>query len=338
MRRLRQEEDGAIAVIVAILLVSLFGMAAISVDVGGLYQERRELQNGADAAALAVAEDCARGLVSCTIAAITPIADQYADDNANDLAADAAIDPTDFDPFGRVTVIATSRDSTTDEPFLFHWFAPLLGFDGTTVEARATVLFGGIGTLPIFPLAICEKSFLDVTSNKTVWGPPAKPVYYGNDPAYACPVPSGQTYPGGFGFLEITNAEAAASPACQTIRTVDTWYLGKNGDGLPNTAKWKKCVDALKAVANAGGFVNVPIYDDHRKVSGVPEFHIAGFAKFYITGFNFGGANYWHPGPKVCGSPSTNCIKGYFTEFVALEGAVDDSAEYYGGTTVQLVE
>ncbi len=39
----------------------LTGMAALVVDVGQLYQERAELQNGADAAAIGVAKSCALG-------------------------------------------------------------------------------------------------------------------------------------------------------------------------------------------------------------------------------------------------------------------------------------
>ena len=49
------------AVIVAISLTALIGMAAFAIDVGALYGERRQLQSGADAGALAVAEDCALG-------------------------------------------------------------------------------------------------------------------------------------------------------------------------------------------------------------------------------------------------------------------------------------
>ena len=41
-------------------MVVLLGFATIVVDVGWLYAERRQLQNGADAAALAVAIDCAK--------------------------------------------------------------------------------------------------------------------------------------------------------------------------------------------------------------------------------------------------------------------------------------
>ena len=40
-------------------MVALLGFAALAIDLSSLYQERRVLQNGADAAALAVAKDCA---------------------------------------------------------------------------------------------------------------------------------------------------------------------------------------------------------------------------------------------------------------------------------------
>ena len=62
------------------MMVVLLGMGALVIDVGQLYAERRELQNGADAAALAVAQDCAGG--DCLDETTT--ADTYADDNAHD--------------------------------------------------------------------------------------------------------------------------------------------------------------------------------------------------------------------------------------------------------------
>ena len=63
LRLLRREERGAIGVLVAIMLGCgvLTGMGALVIDVGRLYQERAELQNGADAAALGVAKTCALG-------------------------------------------------------------------------------------------------------------------------------------------------------------------------------------------------------------------------------------------------------------------------------------
>ena len=60
-RRRLADERGATAVIFALLLVPMLGFAAIAVDVGALYAERARLQVAADAAAIAVAQDCSRG-------------------------------------------------------------------------------------------------------------------------------------------------------------------------------------------------------------------------------------------------------------------------------------
>ncbi len=66
LRRLRSDQRGAVAVLVAVLIGGgvLTGMGALVIGVGQLYAERAQLQNGADAAALAVARSCATG--TCT--------------------------------------------------------------------------------------------------------------------------------------------------------------------------------------------------------------------------------------------------------------------------------
>ena len=64
----------------AILAVVLFGFAALVIDVGALYHERRQLQNGADAGAFAVAQACADGACGT----FTADADGFADGNAVD--------------------------------------------------------------------------------------------------------------------------------------------------------------------------------------------------------------------------------------------------------------
>jgi Flp pilus assembly protein TadG len=71
-------EKGAVAIIVAVLMVAVLGCAAIAVDVGAMYAEKAQIQNGADATALAIAGDCAKGL-SCA-AAMTAPGNRLADD------------------------------------------------------------------------------------------------------------------------------------------------------------------------------------------------------------------------------------------------------------------
>jgi uncharacterized membrane protein len=55
-----RREQGAVAIIVAIMLVVFMAAVALAVDIGGLYLRRRELVNGSDAAAMSAARTCAR--------------------------------------------------------------------------------------------------------------------------------------------------------------------------------------------------------------------------------------------------------------------------------------
>ncbi|GAI23673.1 unnamed protein product, partial [marine sediment metagenome] len=51
-----KSENGAVVVIVALSIVALMMVTALTIDVGSLYEERRHLQTVADAAALAGAQ------------------------------------------------------------------------------------------------------------------------------------------------------------------------------------------------------------------------------------------------------------------------------------------
>ena len=82
-------ERGAVAVITVVLLVPvLFGAAAISIDVGNLLWERRQLQNGADATAMSAAGKCAEAPTTCNpnIATGSNL-DKLDNANANDNAS-----------------------------------------------------------------------------------------------------------------------------------------------------------------------------------------------------------------------------------------------------------
>jgi predicted HD phosphohydrolase len=90
-RLLKRREQGAIAIMVTILLGSgvLLGVAALVVDVGNLYAERGQLQSGADASAMAVAAECETG--TCDNfqdpdlqTMLMPVAKKYANANAKD--------------------------------------------------------------------------------------------------------------------------------------------------------------------------------------------------------------------------------------------------------------
>ena len=169
MRRVNmRDQDGAIAVITALLVIVLVGFAAIAVDVGALYLERRELQNGADAAALAIAQDCTVGVSTAGCSdpgSRVATARTYADANANDLASSVADTGVTLDLAAqKVTVEATTKDlSSADISRLAHWFAPVLGIDATEVKAKGAAIFGSVSLSgePHIPITVgrCELEY-----------------------------------------------------------------------------------------------------------------------------------------------------------------------------------
>ncbi|MGH8867317.1 MAG: pilus assembly protein TadG-related protein [Actinomycetes bacterium] len=186
MTRRARGERGAAATLVAILMAggALFGMAALTIDVGQIYSERRELQNGADGGALAVAQDCAKGLPSCNPSAAMTQAEQYANDNAkkdgvaavpqvvcgNGVATlptcpapttsiyDCPAAPT----VGNFVEVETETKEIGGDSLLPPSFAQMLvgneGYSGTTVHACARAAWGAPSTLRSFAatISICE--------------------------------------------------------------------------------------------------------------------------------------------------------------------------------------
>lgn len=344
MRRMN-EQDGAVAVLVALLLVVLLGFGAISVDVGQLYQERRELQNGADAAAMAAAHDCAKGVVDCSMtgAEINDTIDAYASANANDGESEArivALDLTD----NYVTV--ETETLSGGDGFLTHWFASVLGRPRDTVRAMATASWDRVpGTLQVFPLAFCLDRFNYVTNNATTFGPPEYHIFYKKnppDPSIVCTTSEG-TYPGGFGWLDVTDPDYSPDPTtCMMTISVSDWAPASPGSGLPNSEPWPTCVQRLEdkivqmdsdpAVAP----ILVPIFDKWKDNGANGKFHIAGFGAFRPTGFHLGGSSYY-PDKFACGQPDDRCLRGWFTDFVTTGGSGTGGA-YYGVVSVDLVE
>jgi Flp pilus assembly protein TadG len=149
MRLRRDDEDGAVAVIVVISIVAVFAMVVLTIDVGNLLFERRRMVNAADAAALAAAQTCAD---SADTQDPRDVADEYAQDNVPDAARLSYADEGCKTSSGRVTV------SYAESENLF--FAPVIGGGDTgtiTTEATAEWLAGG-ATNPV-PFVISADAF-----------------------------------------------------------------------------------------------------------------------------------------------------------------------------------
>jgi hypothetical protein len=70
MNHVGRSEEGQTLIYVAVAMVALLGLAALAIDGGHLYAERRAMQNAADAGALAGARELCRGIPEATAEAV----------------------------------------------------------------------------------------------------------------------------------------------------------------------------------------------------------------------------------------------------------------------------
>ena len=299
-------ERGASAVLVAVLLVPLLGFAAIAVDVGALYVERGQLQNGADAAALAIAQGCATDGV-CTGSAAKAAA--FADANANDGAANV-LTPT-FPTSNSVLVTSSTRVASTNADAISHPFARFIGIDSTTVHAAATAEWGPPReSMIVLPLAISLCEFQPALDGTLVL------LRYDQNPA--CTTPDGHPIPGGFGWLDRVEDECEAAIDLTVARAPS-----EPGNSFPGI-----CEDTLTDLE--GQTILVPIFDRAYNPSGnevtngqAASYHLYAFAAFTITGWKFSGGpaltNTDPAAPRCTG----NCrgIQGYFDRWVSVDAA-----------------
>lgn len=128
MMRDTRPKYGQVLVVFAIALLALLAFLALAIDLGGIYQERRAMQNAADAGALAGAREMCFGSAG-TEAAAEAVALDYAVTRNGAAGATVSVSlPTS------VTVVATQTYET--------YFAGLIGFDEVPVQADATAVCG----------------------------------------------------------------------------------------------------------------------------------------------------------------------------------------------------
>lgn len=155
MRRLAGQEEGAVAVIVAISLIMFFALGAIAVDLGGQWAAKRELIPDLDAAALAVAGDIAGGAPSCAAAEASAVssgtnarADQVLGFGGDAIrTADVAV--ACVGSAGAVRVDGLQGSETT--------FSPFLGRDELGADGSSFAQFGPAQTgTGLRPFGVCK--------------------------------------------------------------------------------------------------------------------------------------------------------------------------------------
>lgn len=332
--RSQHGDRGAIGVLVAVFLAAglLFGMGALVIDVGRLYQNRAELQNGADAAALAVAGSCATGTCS------TAIATTYANANASSLTGNTAavymvcgvnglgtvgtgacaasppgcpISPTDGSSYVDVQT-HTQLPSGSTPTLLPPVFAQSLvsGYRGAEVFACAQAKWGITDALgyticqakaqaspqvayPVNATGITSSTEISLLLNDP------NPMCTGSAGNFgwtaSCPVViSGNTYGVKTGMSGKACADAINA----------AWSAGSTAWKTPTAANWDKAI------------VFIPMYSQVLNPGNNALYTLAGFTGFVITGYNLpsvkgGNPDWLSKGNGPCGS-TNGCISGFF--------------------------
>jgi Flp pilus assembly protein TadG len=150
MRMHRGGEDGAVAVIVALLLTVFVGFSAVAIDLGSAWASKRQLVADLDAAALAGAYE----LLYTTTGECASGGAGDAEDAARQLAVDNGVDDTlidsiDVDCSERSVTITAQREAITA-------FAPAMGMDELLAGAISTAIVTREDVGGVVPVAICE--------------------------------------------------------------------------------------------------------------------------------------------------------------------------------------
>jgi Flp pilus assembly protein TadG len=353
LRLLGSDERGAIGVLIGLLFGGgvLIGMGALVIDVGQLYQERAELQSGADAASLAVAKSCAAG--TCTPGAAATYANANAKDGLSSVSQVCGSGTLGSCPASTGTMtdcpaapaigtnyvdVHTSTAESGGGTLLPPVFAStLLGnssYQGSTVYACSQAQWGGPSVAKVTAVTISACEWDQATSLGTVYAPPppSRPsssldrvIQLRSTSGGGCPGEAGGAdAPGLFGWT------ADPASTCSLAVSVAT-YAGAAGASVS---------PACKAVLAAHQASRAPIFIAvYTSVSGSGAgavYALKGFAAFVVTGYYLPGffASDWLAPASNC-SGLRNCLNGYFTQAI-IPNTSSVGGTYLGATVLAL--
>ncbi|MFQ6671867.1 MAG: pilus assembly protein TadG-related protein [Candidatus Tectimicrobiota bacterium] len=282
---LRGDERGAVAPLTGMLLLVLLGMAALVIDLGWLFVVRGELQNAADAGALAgVVELVYTGEDAAEATAVT-----YATQSNHFRLTDPApgADAVTVTPLGPETLQVRVRRATgTGAGAVGTIFARLWGTDTADVEALAVATLNrritGTGPGNLLPFGIYEP-LLDSNND-------------GNyDVGSTTDIFPHEYSPGNFGLLDLDGGSNSNEDIERwitdgydgTFTTPESpGYIDVNGDpGLSG--------DSLSGPVSSrvGDTVLFPVFDQFSGQGSGATFRVIGFVGGTMTSFQLGGSD-----------------------------------------------
>ncbi|MGM1028534.1 MAG: pilus assembly protein TadG-related protein [Actinomycetota bacterium] len=328
MQRLNRLRDdrGAVAVWVALLMVPMMIVAALAIDVGSLHADRQRLQTGADAAALAIAQQCAGGACGDEDATAQELAD------ANEPQGGPVVaDVVDLDTAAGYVEVETSSERGL-------WFGAFAGEDDASQTRVGAAGWGapsgGPAVLPI-TFGECELSeqfgfeaVKDLVTNAFIRleipeDGVTRTIQFTKTSETPCTGPSGNVVPGGFGWLD------PSGPNCAPAIT-ELGMVGGDTGAPPPTGCTAAYFDSL-----INETVLLPVFDSVTGSGSNAQYRLVGYVAFKFESYYFTGG--FRPAPHICHG-NERCVQGTFLNFVELGGdfETDPDAPNLGSSVVEL--
>jgi Flp pilus assembly protein TadG len=331
--------------------ILFFAIGALVLDVGNLYWERRQLQNAADAAAMAAAQEIA---ATGSEELAYEEARDYADANNS---RGAFVGVSDFIVDGDTVTVIANTGSQSSLGSVRSIFASLIGVDAYATSARATVeIRTNITQGKTLPLALCQSNWEHNTGAVPPYddgpytsGPPPHIISFATAPGHADPanadcgnpsVLGNSTYPGGFGWLQRDEDED-----CMAVISAPDYVTGSTGNSphggqQPSACSTSRLYADLREVidSNADGSENsvlIPIFYDWDNSGSNGKFRIQGLAGFVLKGYKINSSAGGVPDVSypsdlawntLCPNPRS-CLYGYYDTYIDIDSylsGVDD--------------
>lgn len=331
MRRLRGDE-GSMSVVIAITMTLVLAIGALVVDVGALYLRKARVQDAADAAALAIAQQCSNAPATNVVAGCDPSVVAQAVAIAEAVVRPALDDarPAEqwidvrFDGLDRVTVSLVADQQA--------FFARLFDHDSSTVPASATAAWSPPATalplafhscaLPDSPddLAFMTTGVYEGVADLTqsvIGGLLGSLQGQASLPEYLDGVLNCSTNVLAGGWVDVPELPGRA--ACSYDPLILATYVGTT---LSKVLPTSECAAKLPSLINQS--VLVPIYD-----SALPQTvgellgtaNVSRYAEIVVTGYEFDGL-LGLGSPRLTSYPTTqdpSCTDSPL-EFLGLDG------------------
>jgi hypothetical protein len=299
-----RRQEGQAVLMTVLFLAGILGMAALVLDVGSWYREKRQLQATADAAALAGAQALPGSPSNATTLALN-----YASANGGGvLAADISIS-SGFSADDTITVQAKSTSP--------GFFSKVFGVNVVNVGASAAARAG----LPaeaqyVAPMVVSDQHPLLGGSGCPCFGTQTT-LDFGKMGA-----------PGAFGMLDLSGGNGAVGVPveAQWILTGYNQYLPLGWYNSDPGAKFNSSQIKGALQSRIGTVLLFPVFHTLTGNGSNAQYLIVGWVGFYLNSYNIQGTN--------------AALDGYFTTFIAhgIQASASTTEPDFGVRTIQLIQ